>query len=606
MESVAVRRVAMTIGAAGAAAAAMILTAPTSAVTPVAPAPAPEWDRDATDHATRSGARRAETDGAAFPDKVVALTWDDGPDANTLALATYLNRARISATFFVVGSWIDHLSEEPGVGKDVFMTGYTFLPILDDLAALGHRVANHTAHHVLLAGASAATVTRELAENQRALDPLATNELRLFRAPGGFFDVAASGAIDADPYLRTLIGPIRWDIDAKDWEASRYCRSSSPATECERDARGDLRVLPRVTAARYVAAIEKAGHGIVLLHDRVGDVGSDYALAVARALVPALADKGFVFAAPLLAFSPLEPRTDAGAACAADPGDGTRAFADVDGDGRADACTVIRGGLSCARAGTVIAGADEGRRPRAVFREARAAEARAPWAFAPGALRMGDVDGDGRADACARDAAGMRCAIARADGGFRAAAAWSDDGGDAFGDAIRLGDIDGDGRADVCGRAPRGILCATSRGDRFARARPWFALPTSAAPAFATFELGDVNGDGKADLCGRGEQGAVCAISNGRAFVGAWPLGAEIGPIDAMGDLNGDGRADVCGRAAGGVVCALSTGRGFARGSVWLAAGAAAGFSLADINGDGRGDLCTEEAGSGLVCGLAP
>jgi peptidoglycan/xylan/chitin deacetylase (PgdA/CDA1 family) len=55
-------------------------------------------------------------DGRTFPDHVIALTWDDGPDASTLHLASYLKRHRISATFFVVSSWIDGLSDDPGDG----------------------------------------------------------------------------------------------------------------------------------------------------------------------------------------------------------------------------------------------------------------------------------------------------------------------------------------------------------------------------------------------------------------------------------------------------------------------------------------------------------
>src|SRR5262249_52819081 len=148
-------------------------------------------------------------------------------------------------------------------------------------------------------------------------DPFITNELRVFRAPGGAWSASASAAVDGDPLLSGLVGPVRWDIDGKDWEGSLYCRSSRPAVECERAAPGhEARVKPSVIVQRYLAAVEAAGRGVVLLHDRVGHVGSDYALRVARSLVPQLKAKGYVFAAPVLRFSPLAargPRTPEGA-----------------------------------------------------------------------------------------------------------------------------------------------------------------------------------------------------------------------------------------------------------------------------------------------------
>ena len=134
---------------------------------------------------------RAQLDGRSFPDKLLALTWDDGPDANTLALASYLNREHVSATFFVVREWSHGLSDEPGSGKKEFETGYQYLPILGDLVGLGHRVGNHTLNHVLLSQARPDLLDLELKENQENIDPFLINELRIFRAPGGAWSAPA-------------------------------------------------------------------------------------------------------------------------------------------------------------------------------------------------------------------------------------------------------------------------------------------------------------------------------------------------------------------------------------------------------------------------------
>ena len=86
----------------------------------------------------------------------------------------------------------------------------------------------------------------------------------------------------------------------------------------------------------------------------------------------------------------------------------------------------------------------------------------------------------------------------------------------------------------------------------------------------------DVNGDGKADICGRGVSGVVCGLSNGTSGFAA-PTTWETRFSDALGfngdatlwgtiqfpDLNGDGRADICARAGTGVQCGLSTGGEF-------------------------------------------
>ena len=144
----------------------------------------------------------------------------------------------------------------------------------------------------------------------------------------------------------------------------------------------------------------------------------------------------------------------------------------------------------------------------------------------------------------------------------------------------------------------------------------------------ATFQLADVDGDGRADGCGRAADGIVCALASGTGFAAPRALssGKDFADADAIGwragyaasirfgDLNGDGRADVCGRGPDGVVCALSLGRAFARATNWLAAGMTdadgvrgrdATLVLADVNGDGRADLCGLGA-DGVACGMAP
>src|SRR5262249_42060522 len=154
-------------------------------------------------------------------------------------------------------------SEEPGDGVGVFETGYEAIPVLEDLVRLGHGIGNHTLNHPIL---RASNVREQLVRNQEGIDQIAGPRFRMFRAPGGLWDSETGSAFDRAGLSRELAGPVRWDVDAKDWEGSRFCRSTRPEVECERAGpRGSLRVKPRVVAQRYLEAIESAGRGIVLL-----------------------------------------------------------------------------------------------------------------------------------------------------------------------------------------------------------------------------------------------------------------------------------------------------------------------------------------------------
>jgi peptidoglycan/xylan/chitin deacetylase (PgdA/CDA1 family) len=331
-----------------------------------------------------------QIDGRAFPDGVLALTWDDGPDVNTLALAEYLAREHVAATFFVVNEWVADLSSDPGSGHGVYETGYQNIPILGDLVRLGHRLGNHTLNHVLLADADPALVDLELRANQEQLDPFLTNELRMFRVPGGAWSADAANVVADDPALRGMVGPIRWDVDRKDWENAVGCNSDHPATECERTTGGASRVKASVTAERYLASIDEAKHGIVLFHDRVGDVGSDYAMQIARAIVPHLQERGYVFAAPVLAFSPLKARAGVKA------NEGATLTGDLNGDGRTDECHPVPEGFACALA------TNRGFTQATVWM--RSGSVSRAW--------LADVNGDGRADLCVDAGNGAACGLA--------------------------------------------------------------------------------------------------------------------------------------------------------------------------------------------------
>lgn len=230
------------------------------------------------------------------------------------------------------------------------------------------------------------------------------------------------------------------------------------------------------------------------------------------------------------------------------------------------------------------------------------------------AVQLADLTGDGRADLCRVDDGGLRCSVGDGSGGFgpsvridRADQPLAIDP-----DSLMLGDLDGDGLIDACGRSALGILCATAASGY--AAVPWSpafgGVQTTALPVRP---LAIVDGD----VCGIANGGVACAAEGEPAALrSTWPAtGAAVWPAD----LDGDGAADWCVATDAGPACGLDADRGVTSdGTPWGFAfhgveGSAATDgtiadqvhgAVADISGDGRGDLCVA-LGSSVECAVS-
>lgn len=304
----------------------------------------------------------------------------------------------------------------------------------------------------------------------------------------------------------------------------------------------------------------------------------------------------------------------------------TLRMGDLDGDGRADLCVREPTGIRCWRS-TGSEWSEGATGPRLDD----AGNWNRPMHYT--SLRLADVDGDGRDDLCARGFSGVRCWHSTGDG-FEEEARDGPRWGNAEGfdepsryGTLRAGDVDGDGRADLCARTGGGMECFLSDGRLLSRrvsGPAWSDAEGWGAPKhWSTIRLADVNGDGRADLCGRSAVDLRCHLSEGERFAAEPLVVADLSDANGwgehdnyatlrVGDVNGDGADDLCARANGGVRCWVLEGDTFRRISGPELSNAAgwndpryySTLRLADVNGDGRADLCARSA-DGLSCWLS-
>lgn len=236
---------------------------------------------------------------------------------------------------------------------------------------------------------------------------------------------------------------------------------------------------------------------------------------------------------------------------------------------------------------------------------------------------LADVNGDGRDDIIGFGTFGVSVALAQAGGTFAAptlgstnfnpANGWSSQ--DSF--VRTLADVNGDGLADIVGFGIAGTLVALGTGTGS------FGPATLAVANFGANqgwtsndrfhrEVGDVNGDGRADIVGFGVAGTLVALGRADGTFAA-PLFAlnnfgtnqgwsaqDVFTRD-LADVNGDGRDDIVGFGVAGSFVAYGQADGlfsaptldlgeFGRDQGWTSDNI---FhrELADVNGDGRADI---------------
>ncbi len=133
----------------------------------------------------------------AVQDKVVALTFDDGPHGSrTPQVLDILRNNGVKATFFVQGV---NVQAYPGV--------------LKRMVAEGHEVGNHTWNHAYLSKVSRATAESQLQRTNDAIEKACGVKPVIMRPPGGY----TNSGVAAWARQRFGFTTIMWDVDTNDW-----------------------------------------------------------------------------------------------------------------------------------------------------------------------------------------------------------------------------------------------------------------------------------------------------------------------------------------------------------------------------------------------------
>ena len=179
-------------------------------------------------------------------EKVIALTFDDGPWPETPKVLTILRQFNVKATFFILGQNL-----------------LLYPDIIEQVVQEGHGVGNHTWTHSY-PKMEPQKAKAEIENTSAKLELMTGLKTRLFRPPGGILD---NGVAD---YARSKnYAVIMWSIDTKDFQkptatvlANRVLNQANP---------GD----------------------IVLMHDGGGNRSET--IAALKIIIPELQKRGYRF-----------------------------------------------------------------------------------------------------------------------------------------------------------------------------------------------------------------------------------------------------------------------------------------------------------------------
>lgn len=189
-----------------------------------------------------SPTEESEKDGVCSSQKLIALTFDDGPRRlTTTALLDGLAQRGVNATFFLIGAQLEDNED-----------------LIERMDQEGHQIGIHTYDHVSLAGLSQKDFCAQVDKTRQLLSDILKHNGFLLRPPYGFVD---------DGIRKNAGCPIiLWSVDPEDWRDQNTAR-----------------------VVKYVVSHAKDGD-IILMHDIFPE-----SVDAAFQIVDRLHSQGFLF-----------------------------------------------------------------------------------------------------------------------------------------------------------------------------------------------------------------------------------------------------------------------------------------------------------------------
>jgi len=153
-------------------------------------------------------------------DKVLSISFDAAwGNANTIKLLDLLDQYNIKTTFFLVGIWVEKYPE-----------------LVQEIAARGHDIGNHSTTHPHMTQCSDAKIREELRITSDRVEALTGTRPNLFRPPYGDYNDKVVTLSRQDGYEC-----VQWNVDSLDW---KNLGAQPMITQCTRKvAPGDIVLL---------------------------------------------------------------------------------------------------------------------------------------------------------------------------------------------------------------------------------------------------------------------------------------------------------------------------------------------------------------------------
>lgn len=145
--------------------------------------------------------------------KMVALTYDDGPSANTPKILDTLKKYDAVATFFVVGNRVS-----------------TYANTVKRAYGMGCEIGNHTYEHKILTRTDAAGIREQVSKTNASVKNITGTDPIVMRPPGG--------CVNDTVKSQTGMPMILWSIDTLDWRTRNAASTKTAVLDHVKD--GDI------------------------------------------------------------------------------------------------------------------------------------------------------------------------------------------------------------------------------------------------------------------------------------------------------------------------------------------------------------------------------